>query len=186
MNPPAAGDSVPHTPPTPSDPPIRAREQLRPSAGSRSVARRIAGLLLLAMGAAQLSDLGGFVDVLKHYEVGGAVAGWVLAVLLVAGELSAGILLLAGSAGAHRVGAIAAVIVAAGWSALGLQAFLRGLALENCGCFGVHLAQPLRWWVLVEDLELLLLSIFVLRRARADVLTRARAHPVPTIAGAKT
>lgn len=45
---------------------------------------------------------------------------------------------------------------------LGLQAFLRGLALENCGCFGVHLAQPLRWWVLLGGLELLLLTIFVL------------------------
>jgi hypothetical protein len=47
------------------------------------------------------------------------------------------------------------------WSALGLEAFARGLVLHNCGCFGVHLGQPLRWWVLAEDAEFVALAAWV-------------------------
>lgn len=47
---------------------------------------------------------------------------------------------------------------------LGIQAFARGLALDNCGCFGVYAAQPLRWWVLVEDVEVVALAVWVVRR----------------------
>jgi len=42
---------------------------------------------------------------------------------------------------------------AASPTALVLQAFARGLALHNCGCFGVHPGQPLPWWGLLEDAE---------------------------------
>jgi hypothetical protein len=43
-----------------------------------------------------------------------------------------------------------ATAVAVTWTLLGTQAFVSGLPIDNCGCFGVHLGQPLRWSVLLE------------------------------------
>jgi hypothetical protein len=56
------------------------------------------------------------------------------------------------------------VAVAVVWSLLAAQAFARGLAVGNCGCFGVRLGQPLRWWVLVEDAEFVALAVWVRRQ----------------------
>lgn len=58
----------------------------------------------------------------------------------------------------RRSGSLLALAVAMIWSALAVQAFARGLAVENCGCFGVHLGQSLRWWVLLEDAEFVALA----------------------------
>ena len=126
----------------------------------------ILGPLLLVMAATQASDPAGFVDALVAYEVGGRAVAWPLAVLLVAGELVGGLGLLSRSIEGRRLGGAVALAVAVLWSALGVVAFARGLVLENCGCFGVHLAQPLRWWVLLQDAELLLLAFAARRRAR--------------------
>jgi len=41
------------------------------------------------------------------------------------------------------------------WAALGGQAYLHGLSVANCGCFGVYLAQRLSWLILAQDALLL-------------------------------
>lgn len=148
-----------------------------PSAGSpssgRGVAAWILGPLLLFMALTQASDPAGFVDVLATYQVGGRAVAWVLAVLLVAGEVVGGVGLLTRSAPHRRIGADVALLVALGWSLLGVSALARSLALESCGCFGVHLPQPLRWWVLLQDAEFVALAVFARRRVRRPGLTRA-------------
>lgn len=131
-----------------------------------NAARRSLAALLVAMAAGQLSDLGGFVDVLAAYEAlpGPAVAPAALAVVVA--ELVAGVGLLAGGwwrGWAARV----AVTVSAAWAALGAQAFVRGLALENCGCFGVHLPQSLWWGVLVQDAAFVATAVWVAGATRA-------------------
>lgn len=144
------------------------------------MARRLLGFLLLAMAAGQLSDLGGFVDILVTYRVGGAAIAGVVAAGLIGGELVAGVGLLSGRARLRQIAAVAAVGVAVGWSVLALQAFARGLAVANCGCFGVHLGQSLRWWVLLEDAELVALAAWVrhttLRPRAATEKTAAAGH----------
>lgn len=132
--------------------------------GSGRMARRILAVLLLAMAAGQLSDLTGFVDVLQTYELGGRTIGWLLAMPIVLAEAVAGVGLLRRSGKLRRVGPAVALAVALAWTALGTQAFARGLALDNCGCFGVHLAQPLRWWILLEDAEFIALAWWVRRK----------------------
>ena len=89
-----AGEDVPR-----AGGPAPLARRVRPSA------RTALAVLLLAMAAGQLSDVGGFVRILATY-----------------------------------------------------------LALHNCGCFGVHLGQPLQWWVLLEDAEFVALAAWV--RAR--------------------
>lgn len=126
------------------------------------------------MAALQASNLPGFVDIVEDYQIGGAPVAFVVATALLAGEAVAGIGLFAGRPAAAQV----AVVVAVAWSALAVQAFARGLTLDNCGCFGVHLGQPLRWWVLVEDAEFLALALWVRHRIEprpgAPEMPRAR------------
>lgn len=52
------------------------------------------------------------------------------------------------------------------WSLLAVQAYARGLAVANCGCFGVYLAQRLSWFVLLQGALTLLYAGLLLRAAR--------------------
>lgn len=127
-----------------------------------AVARTLLGILLFAMAVGQLSDLGGFVDIVATYQIGGDAMAWVFAVGLIVAELASGLGLLVPTQPARRrQAATAALVVAAAWMTLAVQAFARGLVVPNCGCFGVHLGQELRWWVLLEDAEFLVLALWV-------------------------
>jgi hypothetical protein len=138
-----------------------------------AVGRTLLAVLLLSMSGLQVSDLGGFGAVLDTYRIGGA--GAALAVLLVVLELIGGAGLLVPAT--RGIGSIVAVAVAALWSGLAVQAFARGLTIDNCGCFGVHLEQPLRWWVLVQDAWFLAVAVWVARRERTG-----RSWPSPRAA----
>lgn len=52
------------------------------------------------------------------------------------------------------------------WSGLAVQAFVRGLTVTNCGCFGSYFTQRLGWLVLVQDGLTLLYAAVLLRGAR--------------------
>src|SRR5215211_2641299 len=141
------------------------------------VAKVVLALVLLAMAAGQLADLPGFVEVLRDYDIGAAPLTWIVAIALVVGEASGGALLLGGGTSTKALGAATALAVTVVWSALALSALTRGEAIENCGCFGVYLAQPLRWWILLEDLEFVALGAWVLIGARRQTAQgRARSR----------
>ncbi|MGH9014454.1 MAG: MauE/DoxX family redox-associated membrane protein [Acidimicrobiia bacterium] len=127
-------------------------------------------LLLLAMAAGQLADLPGFVEVLGTYPAASTPRSWLIALGLVVGEVTAGALLLTGNASMRARGAAAALAVAIAWSALGLSALVFSRTIGNCGCFGVYLAQALRWWVLLEDVEFVALATWVLLAARREAV----------------
>ncbi|MDZ7675323.1 MAG: hypothetical protein U5K30_09670 [Acidimicrobiales bacterium] len=131
------------------------------------MARRILAILLLAMAVGQISNPAGFVDALVAYEFGGRSVAWAVAVPIVLAEAVSGVGLLRRGGILRQVAPALAVAVAVGWTILGTQGFVRGLVLDNCGCFGVHLAQPLRWWVLLEDAEFVALAWWVRRKDRS-------------------
>lgn len=139
----------------------------------RPIARLGLAALLLVMAAGQLSDVTGFVDIMASYGFGATTLAGVVATALITGELTTAVGLVSRTPARRHRAASLAVAVALAWGVLGIQAFARGIALENCGCFGVHAGQPLRWWVLVEDLELLALAWWV----RAKAGSAAVAHP---------
>lgn len=120
------------------------------------------GLLLAGMAAGQLASFDAFEDALVSYELPGglhtaAVIGLpVLEVLAALGLLGARAL---PRRAVHAAGVLG-VIVAVVWTLVAVQAFARGLDVDNCGCFGAYLAQELRWWVLLEDGYLLLLAVW--------------------------
>lgn len=125
-------------------------------------ARGLLAVLLLAMAAGQLSDVAGFARVLDGYRL---LPHWLLSPAawgLAGAEAMAGLALLRRRGGGSGL-ALAVAIV---WSAFAVQAFARGVALDNCGCFGVHFGQSLRWWVLLEDVEFVALAAWVRRSER--------------------
>lgn len=115
-----------------------------------SIVRVYLAALLLAMAAGQLLDVGGFVDIIETYQVGSGDAAWFTAIALVVGEVTGAVGLL-GRRQWRGFGATVTLAVAVGWTVLAVQAFGRGLEIENCGCFGVYLGQELRWYVLAQD-----------------------------------
>jgi hypothetical protein len=124
------------------------------------------GFLLAGMAAAQTASFGAFRDALGTYDVfvGGRAAA--VAVVIVEAIAAAGLLLSASiPRRAAQAAGLAGLCVALLWSGLAAQAFARGLELENCGCFGAYLAQPLRWWVLLEDGYMLVLALLAARAA---------------------
>lgn len=160
--------------------------------GRQTILHRVLGALFAVMAIFQLADLPGFVGVLETFQLGDAA--WTLAVALLAGELASGGWLLVAPGRRPLVPALVFAATSAMWSALAAQAFARGLVLDNCGCFGVYLAQPLRWWVLVQDAALLGYSALLLRARRPStagylsrrprgapprLLSRAEARPRP-------
>lgn len=127
-------------------------------------ARRLLGILLVAMAAGKTSDLHGYFEALGAFRAFGEAARPFVGGAFVVLELGGGVLLLGGGRPA-RLGAIAAVVVSVGYAALTTQAFARGLTVDNCTCFGVHLQQRLSWWVLVQDGYMLAWSAVVTWRA---------------------
>ena len=128
----------------------------------RSPARIILAVLLVAMAAGQLSDVGGFARILGTYRALPGDLPTLAAWVLIGAEALAGVALLR----CARGGATLALAIAVIWTVLGTQAFARGLPIANCGCFGVHLGQVLRWWVLIEDAEFIALAVWVRRAER--------------------
>lgn len=134
----------------------------------------LAGLLALT-GIAKLLDVPGFGQVLNTYQ---ALPPWALQpVALACGlmELRLAEWLVSGKRLPQA--ALASLMLHSAfacWSALTL---LRGIAIPNCGCFGVFWARPLSWVTVGEDL-VLVLSSWALYRLGLLSLPRHSAGPV--------
>ena len=140
-----------------------------------AVAPLVYGLLLSAMVAGQLSSFDAFRSALGGYDLVGDGPG--TGAIIVGVELAAALGLLASASAPRLIGraaGIAGLAVASFWSILAAQAFARGLELDNCGCFGAYLAQPLQWWVLVQDAYMLVLAWYAAGAAGLPI-------PTPTL-----
>ncbi len=123
--------------------------------------RLLLGLLFTATGLAKLLDNRGFAHVIASYRL-----GFPDPVLLPLGlciafvELWIGVNLLR----SHRLrGSLwGSLLMHVGYGTLAAITVSRGIALGNCGCFGVFLARPLRWTTVLEDGLLAALSALAL------------------------
>jgi hypothetical protein len=130
----------------------------------RGLPRWCVGLVLIATGTGKALDLSGFVQVLAAYELLPAEGTVLVAYTLPFIELATGLCLITRIA-----------LPLAAWVAVGLHLLLlgvvlltlwRGIAIANCGCFGVFLARPLNSQTVIEDTVMLALSLWVLRQVR--------------------
>lgn len=118
-------------------------------------------LLLAATGIAKLINMPGFYPVVASYQVLPqrvlVPAAWLLALL----ELLLAIWL-ATRWHTRRAALLVVMLHLLYWFWL-LAALLRGLKLDNCGCFGAYWARPLTGYSLLEDGVLLLLALWLWR-----------------------
>lgn len=116
------------------------------------------GVLVLATGVGKALDLPGFIGVMRTYELGlPDWALWISGTAVTLFELGLGVWILSGW---HlRFAALLSAIMNFGYMVLLTGALLRGLELQNCGCYGVFLARPLRWYTPLEDLFLIAVSV---------------------------
>lgn len=138
------------------------------SRGAAPVAARIGLFLAVALavlhGATALGkalDLHGFARVLGTYQLLPAAIVPPVALGLVALEFAiAGLLLLPHT---RRLAALAAAGLASVFLVGLTVTMARGIALENCGCFGIFLARPLTGWTLLEDGLVVVAALFAAR-----------------------
>ncbi|MEV6055835.1 MauE/DoxX family redox-associated membrane protein [Streptomyces sp. NPDC052107] len=144
------------------------------------ILRLVLGALFAAMAVGQLASFGAMPGILDAYRLTSGAGSTGLAAALIAGEASAGAWLLARPRSSARTPVWIFTGVNLLWAALAVQAYARGLAVDNCGCFGRYAAQPLRWWVLAEDALMLLYAWLLLRRNKSSQV------PSPTTAVPRT
>jgi hypothetical protein len=138
--------------------------------------RIVLGALYVAMAAGQLASWPAMPDILEAYDAAPPAALPWLAAGLIGGELLAAAWLLARPRSAGLAPAWVYAAVAVAWTVLGVQAYLRGLAVDNCGCFGSYLPQRLTWFTLAQDGLLLIYAALLLRAAYRARRSRT-AHP---------
>ena len=114
--------------------------------------RLIIGGMLLASALGKSLDLPGFVEVLVTYRAIPVSLLWPIALMITSLEWVFGVWVLSG----WRIatGALAALVLYAGYALLMTLSLVRGLDLINCGCYGVFFPQPLQWYSPLEDLVL--------------------------------
>ena len=106
-------------------------------------------LVLLTTAVGKLLDIPGFARVLGHYEIFPGGLQGPLALFVPLFELLLALWLLSGKK--LPAAALTALLLHAAYAALSMLTLLRGIRLDNCGCFGVFFARPLGWGTVIED-----------------------------------
>lgn len=124
---------------------------------SFQVLRGLFALLLFTTTVTKLMDMPGFYAVIATYKVLPAVLIAPSAWALVLTEL----LLFAWLVWGRQLRWVGLALIAMHtvylvWISVALA---RGLELDNCGCFGVYFARPLRWYTPLEDLVLIVMAV---------------------------
>ncbi len=154
-----------------------ARPASAPGTRARRWALTLLGALLLAQGVGKLLDVGGYIAALGAFDALPVAANGSLAIIWLAVEISAGVgLLIAGLAKQPPrplsfIAAALGVLTAVGYAAVTTQAYVRGLEVANCTCFGVYLAQRLSWFVLLQDAYMLLYTGLMAKKTHAWLST---------------
>ena len=115
----------------------------------------LAGLLAFT-GVAKLLDVPGFVQVLSTYQALPPWALWPVALACGLVELRLAEWLASGQRLPQA--ALASLVLHSAFACWSAFTLLRGIAVPNCGCFGVFWARPLAWLTVSEDLVLVLCS----------------------------
>ncbi|MEU2911957.1 MauE/DoxX family redox-associated membrane protein [Streptomyces massasporeus] len=147
------------------------------------ILRLVLGAVLAAMALGQLASFDAMPAVMTTYGLTSGAVSTALAVALIGAEAVTAVWFLAWPRSRAAAPVWSYTGVAVVWAVLASQAFARGLVLDNCGCFGTYLAQPLRWYVLVEDALMLLYAWLLWRGLRrtgtASPPATARADRTP-------
>jgi hypothetical protein len=145
-----------------------------PAFGSRKArwATTVLGAVFLAEGLGKLADLTGYVAALAPFSLFDESLLGPVGVTWMVAELASGAgLLIAGLGtnpprGVIRFAAGLGLIVTLSYMVMTGQAYLRGLEIANCTCFGVYLPQRLSLFVLFQDAYMIGYAVWQFRRVR--------------------
>ncbi len=160
----------------PETPSVRAASAA-PGTRARRWALTLLGVVLLAQGVGKLLNVGGYIAALGAFDLLPVAATGPLVLVWLAVEISAGVgLLVAGLAKQPPrplsfIAAALGALTAVGYAVLTIQAYVRGIEVANCTCFGVYLAQRLSWFVLLQDAYMLLYTGLMLKKTHAWLST---------------
>jgi hypothetical protein len=117
-------------------------------------ATTLLGSILVAQGAGKLLSPSGYFQALERFRILPAIP--LIGSIWIALELLAGLGLLAAGlvkTPSRRFVPFAAIalLLQLAYAFLSISAYVRGLEITNCTCFGIYLAQRLSWFVLVQD-----------------------------------
>jgi hypothetical protein len=146
------------------------KESLFPQVGTLFL-----GVLLFAQGAGKFGDWGGYLSALSAFDVFPESAIYDAATVWGISELLAGSLLVGGIVGTspesriRRMGALSAMAVACAYLLITTQAYMRGLSITNCACFGTFFSQPLSPFVLIQDGFVLVWAGWEIFKARGRI-----------------
>jgi hypothetical protein len=121
----------------------------------------VLGGILLASALGKSLDLPGFVEVLVTYRAFPGWSLWPIALFITGIEWWLGFWILSGRRLSQA--ALATVLLNGAYAVWMAMSVVRGLALPNCGCYGVYFPQPLRWYSSLEDLVLVALGLALWR-----------------------
>lgn len=130
-------------------------------------------LVLVTTAIGKLLDVPGFARVLGHYEIFPGGLQLPLAFFIPLFELLLAFWLLSGKK--LPAAALTALLLHGAYAALSMLTLLRGIRLDNCGCFGVFLARPLGWGTVIEDGVMIAICLLLYRWAIYSGAGRSRA-----------
>jgi len=122
-----------------------------------SALRIFFGLLFLTTAFGKLLDNRGFSEVLSTYQILPDKGLLAVALGISLAEAILGIFLLFNKK--IKICSLSVLGINLGYLILAVVTNLRGLKLENCGCFGVFLARPMTWATVVEDAVIVVFSV---------------------------
>ena len=129
-------------------------------------------LLLLATATGKMLDIVGFSKIIATYQL--PIPESLLlptAVAIALFELLLGLSILFGLR--LYVSAILLIMMHIAYTLLAIITKLRGIAIDNCGCFGIYFGRPMTWGTVIEDSILVLLSVsFLFLIKKKNLLTK--------------
>ena len=134
-------------------------------------------ILMFTTGIGKLLDIPGFAKVIETYQMGisgyfAIAVGFSLAMF----EFQLGVYLICKPKSA--LSGLLLTFMHLGYTALAIITLVRGIPIENCGCFGVFLARPMTTQTVFEDLFLVLLSAlfwYLLKKKQSELsLTKVK------------
>lgn len=117
-------------------------------------------LLMLSTSLGKLLDNRGFAEVIQTYHLLPVLPEiFMLALALAFSVFELGLGIVLTRPNYLRPCGLALIGLHFMYTSLAVITLLRGIHIQNCGCFGVFWARPMTWGTVVEDLILLALSV---------------------------
>jgi len=132
--------------------------------------RWVLGLTLVTTALGKALDVPGFRDVLRDYDLFPVWSLWLIALTMPLVEAVIAATMLTGRW--LRAGILASGLLHGGFAVVLTVELLRGVDLQNCGCFGVFLARPLTWFSPLEDLVMLSITLGVAATIEGGFVSR--------------